>query len=347
LWLHYSDPHEPYAPPKYRRAVFIRLNNKIIKTFNLYDVTPITMNFTLKKGKNIITFTNLRYLKLFYSYPLRIENLKITKKKYDIKIKFRKSIYFIRRNLILLKDYSFFEITSPKKQDITLSFYVKPNLSIESKRILYKKEVEYMDKEIGKIITYLKKNGLYKKTVLIFVGDHGEGLGEYHGNFGHIHFLRPQYTKVPLIIKLPSKKRKIINNLISTIDITPTLLKYMRFNNKNFKFSGQNILKVKKNRTIFSYTYRPESFFNGVSIIHNNLQFIKYKGTKSFEEFMDLNKSNGYVLSDNIINNLKYLNIIKKMKRLSIIKLKTNRRKSKRSNFSEETKKILKSLGYL
>ncbi len=347
LWLHYSDPHEPYAPPYLKRMIHIWLNQKLIAIFNLYNVTPMTVKLDLNKGKNTIFLTRLKYLRGFLAYPLKIKDLKILAKEDTIKLNFYNTKIYNDKKLLLLNNKSYIEIFSPKKQTVTISFNMGPNLIESFKTKLYRKEVEYMDYKIGEIIGFLKKNKLYKKTVLIFVGDHGEGLGEYRGNFGHIHFLRPQYIKVPLFLKLPSKKSMIVNNLVSTIDIAPTLLKYMRFKTKHLNFSGINIFKINSKRTIFSYTYRPESFFNGVSIIHNNFQFIKYKGAKSFEEFLDLNKSKGYVLSDNIINNVRYLNIIKKMKKTAILKLRKSKRRSQTGNFSEETKKILKSLGYL
>jgi len=348
LWLHYSDPHEPYAPPSFKKIVRIKLNNKVVKYFNLYDVIPLKIKLELNRGKNTLFFTQLKYLKLFMPFPLRIKNLKILEKDSNVKISFLNTKIFKRRNLLILNHKSFFELYSPKKQKITLSFSVKPNLPSSSKIMLYEREVEYMDNQIGKIIDYLKKNKLFEKTVLVFVGDHGEGLGEYHDNFGHIHFLRPQYTRVPLIIKFPnSSKKTITKNPVSTIDIVPTLLKYMRFKEKNLRISGTPILKSKSNRVIFSYTYRPESYFNGISILYKNHMFLKYTGMKIFEEFLDLTKNDGYTLSDNLIKDPRYLNEIKKMRKLAKIKLKEARRKKARGVFSEETKKILKSLGYL
>ena len=179
------------------------------------------------------------------------------------------------------------------------------------------------------------------------MGDHGEGLGEYKHHFGHIHFLRPQYIKVPLFFRFPGGKRRIIRAPVSSVDIAPTLLEYMGFKEKNVKFSGIQVFKSKKDRIVFSYTYRPESYFNGISIIHNNFQFIKYKGLRNFEEFINLNKTNGYYLKDNIIESPIYLNRIKKIRKLADFELKNYKRKARRGKVSEKTKKILKSLGYL
>ena len=44
---------------------------------------------------------------------------------------------------------------------------------------LYDGEIAYMDDAIGKIINKLKTLGWMKDTLIIAVGDHGEGLGEH------------------------------------------------------------------------------------------------------------------------------------------------------------------------
>ncbi len=345
LWLHYSDPHEPYAPPELKKIVKIKLNKKTVKKINLYDKSTLSIKILLKKGVNTISFSNIKRPEFFYDYPLIIRNIKINK---GIKIEKVNTRDYPERKITLIKDNSIIKIFSLKDTKATISFSFEPNISDTGKIELYKKEVEYMDRQIGRIIDYLKINKLYKKTVLIFVGDHGEGLGEFKEHFGHIHFLRPQYTRVPLIIKFPnSSKKTIIKNPVSTIDIVPTLLKYMRFKEKNLKTSGMPILKSKSNRIIFSYTYRPESYFNGISILYKDHMFLKYTGVKNFEEFLDLTKNDGYILSDNLIKDPGYLNEIKKMRKLAEMELKEARRKKSRGVFSEETKKILKSLGYL
>ena len=347
LWLHYSDPHEPYGPPQYKKIVSIKLNGEVIKSFNLFDTTPMELNIPLKKGENLLTFTNLKTSNFFMAYPLRIKNLETKAEKNKVKIKFKNIKVYRNRKLLVLNNISFIKIYSKTTQNIILTFNVKPNILAKTKKFLYKKEVEYMDKEIGKVLNYLKERKLLKDSILIFVGDHGEGLGEYQENFGHIHFLRPQYIRVPLFFKFPKGDRRIITTPISIIDIAPTLLKYLGFKENKIRYSGMSVFKSKRDRTILSYTYRPESYLNGVSIIHNKFQFIRYRGLKNFEEFIDLSTSSGFYDKDNKINDTKYLNMIKRLEKTSDTLMKVSQRKSKRGKLDEKTKKILKSLGYL
>ncbi len=350
IWLHYSDPHEPYAPPSFRRTVKIFLNKKWVHHYNAYDVMKVSFYADLKKGKNILQFKNIRYLKFFLPYPLIIKNFEIKSGNSIIKEINFENIKTTKRkkSLIFLSRRSNIIIHSNKNQKVKITFKTRPNLSPKTKRFLYKKEVEYMDKEIGKIIKFLKENNLYKKTVIVFVGDHGEGLGEYHLNFGHIYYLRPQYTKVPLIMKFPGKKHRIIEKNVSVIDIYRTLLDYFSFKEGKENRLSKNILKnYKGKRKLFMYTYKPESIHDGVSVLEENFQFIMYRGKKSFSEFIDLSKTNGYTLKDNFINAPEYFKIIKRMKKTALKEFKIAKRKKKQKRFSDKTKEILESLGYL
>jgi len=346
LWLHYSDPHEPYGPPRFNRKVSVKFNDEIIKKFNIYDTMRINLDLELKEGKNIIAFKYRKYIRFFYNYSLIIKNLKVSNEK-KLKVSFIDMYSNEKRHIHKLKNSSYIEIESPDCRKVSMEFTVKPNLREKAKMVLYRKEVEYMDSQIGRVIEYLKLNNIYKNTIIVLVGDHGEGLGEYHRNFGHIHFLRPQYIRVPLIIKFPTKSRNVFNNPISTVDIAPTLINYMRFKEKNLNYSGIDIIKKHKKKSVFAFTYKPESFYNGVTILNNDNQYIKYEGKESFEEFIDLKKTKGYIVKDNIINNKMYFKIIKKMRKFISLKFNKLSRKTKKSAMSEKTKNVLKSLGYL
>src|SRR5437764_92992 len=90
---------------------------------------------------------------------------------------------------------------------------------------LYDGEVAYADSALGNFIQYLKKSGWYENSLIIVVGDHGEGLGE-HREETHGIFLYDSTTHVPLIIKLPWHKSagKTVAAQVRTFDILPTAL---------------------------------------------------------------------------------------------------------------------------
>lgn len=66
----------------------------------------------------------------------------------------------------------------------------------------YDGEVAVSDAVVGELIERLKALGLYEKSLVVFLSDHGEGLGE-HGENEHGVFLYRESLQVPLLVKLP------------------------------------------------------------------------------------------------------------------------------------------------
>lgn len=90
---------------------------------------------------------------------------------------------------------------------------------------LYDGEIAYADSALAHFVTYLKTNGRYRNSVIVAVGDHGEGLGEHHEDT-HGIFLYDSTTHVPLIAKLPGAEGAgtTVGAQVRTVDIVPTLL---------------------------------------------------------------------------------------------------------------------------
>src|SRR6185437_2994681 len=90
---------------------------------------------------------------------------------------------------------------------------------------LYDGEIAYADHALGDFLAYLRRRGWYDNSLIVVVGDHGEGLGE-HQEQTHGIFLYDATLHVPLIIKLPQEREagKVISAQIRTIDILPTVL---------------------------------------------------------------------------------------------------------------------------
>jgi len=89
----------------------------------------------------------------------------------------------------------------------------------------YDGEIAYADSVVGEFIGYLKKKNLYDSSIVIVVGDHGEGLGEHHENT-HGIFLYDSTTHIPLIVKLPGQMygTRVVTQQVRTTDILPTIL---------------------------------------------------------------------------------------------------------------------------
>src|SRR4029453_14959926 len=61
------------------------------------------------------------------------------------------------------------------------------------------------DAIVGRFLDFLREKGLYDGSIVVFLSDHGEGLGD-HGEDEHGIFLYREEVRVPLFVKLPRSK---------------------------------------------------------------------------------------------------------------------------------------------
>ena len=90
---------------------------------------------------------------------------------------------------------------------------------------LYDGEIAYADHALSDFLAYLRRRGWYDNSLIVLVGDHGEGLGE-HKEDTHGIFLYDSTLHVPLIVKLPQQHEsgKVVATQVRTVDILPTVL---------------------------------------------------------------------------------------------------------------------------
>ncbi len=94
----------------------------------------------------------------------------------------------------------------------------------------YDGEVTAADEAVGAFLDELKRRGLYEKSLLVFLSDHGEGLGD-HGEDEHGVFLYREAIQVPLLLKLPSSKAgerppfagSSVATPVQLVDVFPTI----------------------------------------------------------------------------------------------------------------------------
>ena len=88
----------------------------------------------------------------------------------------------------------------------------------------YLRTIQSVDDNVGRMLDYLKENGLDKNTIVIYSSDQGFYLGE-HGWFDK-RFMYEQSFRTPLLVKWPNviKPGSINNDLVMNLDIPETLL---------------------------------------------------------------------------------------------------------------------------
>ncbi len=107
----------------------------------------------------------------------------------------------------------------------------------------YKQTVRYTDKFLASLDLELSKLNLKDKTIFCVVGDHGEAFGE-HGLLGHEWIAFDEALRVPFCLRAPSlvEPRTKITELVSSVDLTPTLLALLGFDISSIGFDGVNAL---------------------------------------------------------------------------------------------------------
>ncbi|WP_439130890.1 sulfatase family protein [Polaribacter sp.] len=105
-------------------------------------------------------------------------------------------------------------LSAEKLQEEKYQIYIKDYLAT----------IKSVDDNIGRVLTYLKENGLEENTIIIYASDQGFFLGE-HGWFDK-RFMYEESLRMPFVIKYPNviKPNTVVDDVISNIDIAPTVL---------------------------------------------------------------------------------------------------------------------------
>lgn len=89
----------------------------------------------------------------------------------------------------------------------------------------YADEIAFVDAQIGRLLAELEQLNLARRTLIVVVADHGEGLGD-HGELTHGYFIYDSTVRTPLIVRCPDvvPADRTIAAQVRTIDIAPTIL---------------------------------------------------------------------------------------------------------------------------
>jgi len=277
LFVHYSDPHTPYAPPNVEGHFEITLDGKLIADFNPYRGSILRKNLSLSKGSHVIEFKVKRSFEDFHHFIIRRLNISEGCADDAQNLEFLEELY--EDSYIMRNPESRMRISCEQNGYLEI-FQIIPILKKRGALKYYREEVEYMDRSLGKFLRLLEKSGLLKKTVIVIFGDHGEGQGERENFFGHTRFLNRQFIHVPLIMHLPGIEDKRFSFPVSLIGIAPTVLECLGIRDKNFKPEESPLKEIKKgkfkDRIISSFAFAPSAKTNKLSIIKWPYQAIFY-----------------------------------------------------------------------
>ena len=86
----------------------------------------------------------------------------------------------------------------------------------------YMRVIHSIDRNIGRVINYLKENDLLDNTMIVYTSDQGFYMGE-HGWFDK-RFMYEESFRTPLLVYLPGGKHGDIKEMVQNIDYAPTIL---------------------------------------------------------------------------------------------------------------------------
>jgi len=128
----------------------------------------------------------------------------------------------------------------------------------------YDGEVAAADAAVGALVAELVRLGLYDRTTVVVVSDHGEGLGD-HGEHRHGVFLYRSTLQVPLLFKLPQSARAgtRVARPVGLVDLAPTLARLARLE-PGAPSDGRDLLAdaaPQDARALYAETFYPRLHF--------------------------------------------------------------------------------------
>ena len=267
LWAHYSDPHEPYAAPG-REFPAVRIRPG--------DAAPVA---AVPSGRRTRLWVEVPPdgLELAFSlpgetlpWPIRIlhftsSDARVTAgcgaRCQDSPLGEDSRQYFMELpGSLALRNAAGAAVSTELVMQV--SEYPPP----DEVRRRYREEVEYLDRQVGRLLAALRETSRPEDTLIVFTSDHGEELFE-HGVPGHVMNLYDTVLRVPLIVHWPGRLTAgtVVRDLVSHIDLLPTVLDWLHVRDPEVR-SGRSLLPLFAQppgafsaEPVVVETFRPES----------------------------------------------------------------------------------------
>ncbi len=157
----------------------------------------------------------------------------------------------------------------------------------------YYRMISEIDDEIGKIRTLLKEKGQADNTVIIFLGDNGQYLGERQ--LAGKWLMHDNSLRVPLIVYDPrAKKHHDVDDMVLNIDVTKTILDLAKAEIPT-EYQGESLVpyvygeKVEARETIMvEHLWKKDEIPSSEGIRSNTWKYFRYRFIETPEELYNL-----------------------------------------------------------
>ena len=279
FWVHYSDPHAPYAPPDADLpTVHFYLGGSFVAEVRL-DGRRFSIPVDLPPGE-----TELEVRPSEGDGPRRVALRRLQIRGGEGRIepgdglwrgegRRTKNMFFGRTPLNAV-------LVNPGLEAITGEFEgtIEFTPREDDLRRLYRQEVEFTDRQIGRLTAALRSKGIWEDSLVVFVGDHGEGLGN-SGRFGHVDHLYDETLRVPLMIVAPNRLTPgtVVSTSVRLIDLLPTVLEMLDVTSPS-DMMGETLLPlVEENgpdRTLVAMTFGPQAKLDRRALVADGFKYI-------------------------------------------------------------------------
>ncbi|MGE0101284.1 MAG: sulfatase [Blastocatellales bacterium] len=201
-----------------------------------------------------------------------------------------------------------------------VDFPYHSDLDIEEYYKRYAETLLAVDESIGRLMEWLKKNGLYESTLVIYMGDNGFAFGE-HGLIDK-RTAYEESMRVPMLMQCPElfKGETVVNDVVANLDIAPTVLDVAGLRAPGH-FQGKSMVPLAQGRSkdwrdSLLYEYYWERNFPQTPTIHalrgDQYKYIHYHGIWDVDELYDL-KADPYEMT-NLIFSPAHATVVRQMK---------------------------------
>ncbi len=351
LWAHYSDPHEPYTPP-----------GRLYPILNAQDGDALDVDITAD-GKTVgieldwpTGTTDINLSSTSARPNVRIQNLRATGQLVatcsDGCTERRPNPSAIE---YVIQLPATIRVTNPTENVVSGSvrFRVSERLSnIEETRVRYREEVEYVDQEIGRLLTAVGDAATGSDTLVILTADHGEDLG-LHGPPGHVSRLYDTVLRVPLIMSWPGQLPEgvVVSDPVSHIDLLPTIADLLNIRDLSVR-SGRRLTPLldptrqdSEIIPIVAETFKPESPRDRKALISDRFKLI-LTPEDSLEELYDL-RTDPNEQQNLVSDHAETTATLTKILLARLAEAESRATSSEQQALTEEQLERLRSLGYV
>jgi arylsulfatase A-like enzyme len=107
--------------------------------------------------------------------------------------------------------------------------------------------IKQIDDQVGRMVSFLEKEGLDQDTMIVFTSDHGDYLGDHW--LGEKELFHDQSVKIPLIVYDPDQRADATRGttcdaLVEAIDLAPTFIEYFGGTPPPHILEGRSLLGI-------------------------------------------------------------------------------------------------------